>query len=383
MAAATGTERFTLFSFHFQTAAVRSDALRALGALGFDASDTIGNGVFLERSKASLPYSTRVWWNRLGRGKSCKVEMPAFEFMCCHRVHPTSHDFLRSRVRLENCRYAVYVVPVAVGGQGATPGSPADCSEVRAHATAYVHSVRSPMTLVGVASSPLLAGSSLSACGHAAHRSTWLVSVALKKWDSLVQRGERYSLAAVIGEGTFGVVYQAKFDGLACENLVVKKLKRDASSHEVVLKELCFLERCKGASAHIVQLMDVFVANQTVHLVFESWGTSLLAFMRQRLAMQLDVFDRFEIFAVIRDVCEGLAFLHSLHVVHGDVKPENVLVRQCVVGRSSSLVEHRRGALHCKMGDLGTCLEVWLFKLQSFATLRQPSMPPACCVGSC
>ena len=173
-----------------------------------------------------------------------------------------------------------------------------------------------------------------------------------------MQRGERYSLAAARSGGTFGLVYQAKFDGLACENLVVKKLKRDTSSHEVVLKELCFLERCKVASARIVQLMDVYVANKTVHFVLEAWGTSLFAFMKQRLAMQLDVFDRFEIFVVIRDLCEGLAFLHNLYVVHGDVKPENVLVRQCDVGRSSSLAKHRRGALHCKLGDLGTCLEV-------------------------
>ncbi len=125
----------------------------------------------------------------------------------------------------------------------------------------------------------------------------------------------RYSLDRVVGHGTHGVVF-AGFDGLL-ERDVAIKVFRSASKSEV-LREGRILAQLDHPN--VVRVLDVGSTAGFVYLVtalVDGWT------IRQRVRMGLDWR---EICGLFIQAGRGLAAAHRACVVHGDVKPGNILV---------------------------------------------------------
>ena len=105
------------------------------------------------------------------------------------------------------------------------------------------------------------------------------------------------------------------------------------------------LDRCSGHPC-VVQLLDVFASpppTSRIHLVFELWGKDLAA-----VAHGSSSFSPQQLRAVASEVLSELCHLHGSGVIHGDLKPANILARD---GGGD-------GLLRCKLADVGCAVEV-------------------------
>lgn len=106
-----------------------------------------------------------------------------------------------------------------------------------------------------------------------------------------------------------------------------------------VIQEIYVLEKSLGHQS-IVQLVDVF-NSKVPHLVFEYVGEDLSKVLQRGGALGPD-----NVRHCILDLAGALDFVHSLGLLHGDLKPQNILC-------------HWRGpALQLKLADFGSVVLV-------------------------
>lgn len=126
-----------------------------------------------------------------------------------------------------------------------------------------------------------------------------------------------------IGEGTYGVVYKAK-DTTTGEIVALKKVRFNVSRDGVPvtsIRELRVLQKCQHPN--IVKLQKVVTGSQpdSVFLVFE--------YCEHDLGRLLDImqtpFSMSEVKCLLRQLLQGVAFLHENWVMHRDIKMSNLL----------------------------------------------------------
>lgn len=135
---------------------------------------------------------------------------------------------------------------------------------------------------------------------------------------------DRYDIEAVLGRGGSGVVYRA-FDRVIGDRVAIKVLHRallpfGADARALLSEEVRLARRV--THAHVVRLHDVGEADGMAFLTMELVdGPSLAAVVASHGALAPDVVE-----AIARQLLRGLAAAHEHGVVHGDLKPHNVLV---------------------------------------------------------
>ena len=137
-------------------------------------------------------------------------------------------------------------------------------------------------------------------------------------------RMHRFEKGDVLGQGTFGVVYQAteRATGraVAIEKMRVSTTKEGASF--TALREIKLLQEIRHPN--VVELLDVFVHKSSICLVFEYCDTDLESLIRAKQV----VLSGEQVRSLMEQLLRGLAVLHAGWVVHRDVKPGNVLVQR-------------------------------------------------------
>ena len=141
----------------------------------------------------------------------------------------------------------------------------------------------------------------------------------------------RYELQELLGEGGLGAVYKAldrlRADLPPTEQHVAIKLLRDSGQASAgQLGEL--MRECRLAQSlshpNIVRVYDVDRDGECAFLVMELLrGMSLRRLLQELPARRLRTADAL---AVIRDIGAAVAYSHSRHVIHGDLKPTNVML---------------------------------------------------------
>src|SRR5437588_1749711 len=132
----------------------------------------------------------------------------------------------------------------------------------------------------------------------------------------------RYELHAVIGEGTFGRVYRGRDRRLA-RAVAVKVIKpwwaEDPDWVRRFEREAQLTARV--IDPRIVQIFDVGQAEEGLYYVAELVdGESVAARVRHGPLPPRDARD------IAEQLCRALGSAHAQRVVHGDIKPANVLV---------------------------------------------------------
>jgi tRNA A-37 threonylcarbamoyl transferase component Bud32 len=143
----------------------------------------------------------------------------------------------------------------------------------------------------------------------------------ITKPKSLKRSASEYTISdELLGKGSYGYVYRASrvssTDGEA--RLAVKRFKKDTSDDDI-LAEAYILDRCRR-NPHFVQLIDVFKDTSGYALVFEDGGSSLSD------VLATAVITPAQIRVVAANINSALAHLHSILMIHCDVKPSNILV---------------------------------------------------------
>ena len=131
-----------------------------------------------------------------------------------------------------------------------------------------------------------------------------------------------YEVRRLIGHGGMGEVYEAKH--LRLDRFVALKVIRgykldDPISHDRFLKEMA--NAGKLDHPNIVRAHDAWEEDGCLYLVFELLeGKSLQVLFGQEKEQKIsDVFDS------MLGICAALEHLHSLQLIHCDVKPANII----------------------------------------------------------
>lgn len=132
-----------------------------------------------------------------------------------------------------------------------------------------------------------------------------------------------YGFVKVLGEGHFGRVLLAKdrrtHDKFAVK--VIRKEKSELRNATLIQRELEILRLVNHKN--IVRLYDLFDTTDKLYLVLEYMpGGHLFEVLSNRGIH----FSEERASIIVRDILEGLEYLHERGIVHRDVKPENILL---------------------------------------------------------
>eukprot|EP00002_Diphylleia_rotans_P004357 TRINITY_DN13189_c0_g1_i1.p1 TRINITY_DN13189_c0_g1~~TRINITY_DN13189_c0_g1_i1.p1 ORF type:complete len:984 (-),score=170.12 TRINITY_DN13189_c0_g1_i1:881-3832(-) len=141
--------------------------------------------------------------------------------------------------------------------------------------------------------------------------------------DILGSGENQYIIMDLLGQGTFGQVVSC-ISQPSNQQVAVKVIKNQTPYYNQALVEINILEKLGPVSdrGHLVKLIDHFTHHNHLCLVFELLGISLLDLIVQN---QYRGFSTNLIRVITRQLLESLVVLEEQHIIHCDLKPENVL----------------------------------------------------------
>lgn len=134
---------------------------------------------------------------------------------------------------------------------------------------------------------------------------------------------EQYNFIRLIGEGGMGKVYEA-YDNTLKRKVAVKRIRPELLKNGTFREQFLSEARTVAMLRHpsIVEIYTVIETTTSLYLVFEYVDG-------QTLETRLDI-DNYipfnEIKEIFKSVCAGLAYAHSLDIVHCDLKPGNIMI---------------------------------------------------------
>jgi len=136
---------------------------------------------------------------------------------------------------------------------------------------------------------------------------------------------ENYKLDKVLGQGSYAVVRLA-IDKETSEKVAIKTYEKfklnDVHKRKNVKREISILQSLDHPN--IIKLYKTIDTVTQLHLVTEFIGTqSLHSYIKPKPSRRLPEAEARKIFT---QVIEGLGYLHSLDIVHRDIKLENLLL---------------------------------------------------------
>ncbi|KAG8039533.1 hypothetical protein G9C98_008176 [Cotesia typhae] len=131
---------------------------------------------------------------------------------------------------------------------------------------------------------------------------------------------DKYENIEVVGEGSYGIVIKCRHRETG-EIVAIKKFletEEDVHVRKMAFREIRMLKKLRHDN--LVNMIEVFRRRKRFYLVFEYLDHTVLDELE--VSSNGPQVSRRYIFQVLR----GLNFCHSNHIMHRDVKPENVLV---------------------------------------------------------
>ena len=139
---------------------------------------------------------------------------------------------------------------------------------------------------------------------------------------------DSYTFIKVIGKGSFGQVYLTSKEGHS-EFFATKIIKKEIADSKKIKKyfhnELKILKEVKHKN--IMQLIEVKQTNENYYLVCELCnGGSLRQCVNKYIKMYQKPFSEEITQYLMRQIVEALKYLHGRHIMHRDLKLDNILV---------------------------------------------------------
>jgi serine/threonine protein kinase len=175
-----------------------------------------------------------------------------------------------------------------------------------------------------------------------------------------------FELQECIGRGRSGSVYrarQAALDRAVAVKLLSEEFRNDPE------KLAAFITEAKRAGRlshpHVVQVHDVIQADGECLLAMELMDESASDRLRDG-----GPFDELSVLRIIRDTARALAFASERHLVHRDVKPDNILVNEQGIWKLADL------GIAIAIGDDGTAVQERVFGTPFYVAPEQAKGGP-------
>jgi serine/threonine protein kinase len=162
----------------------------------------------------------------------------------------------------------------------------------------------------------------------------------------------RYKISSKLGEGGFGEVYKA-YDSHLKQTLAIKILPdNEAAAQETLTREFKTLSQLQHPN--LVRVFDYgILPPHTPYFTMELIdGQNLREFLRDKTNI-------FAIPTIIRQVLEALSYLHKNRILHGDIKPENIVI-----------TEDKQHEIETKLLDFGLAMSLGDERKLMSGTLR-------------
>lgn len=135
---------------------------------------------------------------------------------------------------------------------------------------------------------------------------------------------EKYEKIGQVGEGTYGKVYKAK-SKVTGELVALKRIRMETEKEGfpiTAMREIKLLQKLRHK--RIVQLTEIMVSKGSVYMVLEYMDHDLTGV----LGHPEFKFEPAHAKSLVKQMLEGVAFLHHMGVLHRDIKGSNLLLNK-------------------------------------------------------
>ncbi|CAD8165825.1 unnamed protein product [Paramecium octaurelia] len=142
-----------------------------------------------------------------------------------------------------------------------------------------------------------------------------------------VQIQDEYQAESVLGRGSYATVLELtnlftkkQYAAKCIDQQRINEKKNGQKQLQQEIETMRILSEQKHDN--ILLLHELYIGNQNYYLVMEmAKGGSLLSLMKKRQTL----FSRSDIKLIMKQLLEGLLFIHHHNIMHRDLKPENIL----------------------------------------------------------
>jgi serine/threonine protein kinase len=139
---------------------------------------------------------------------------------------------------------------------------------------------------------------------------------------NIIETHAKYEVLERLGEGNYGIVFLARHQEVKRE-VAIKVLSGAKAAFSELQQEMWVQGRL--SHPNIVSVIDFTAADEKGQLILEYVENSLQKILAECASRRKPVTVQFAL-QVIKGCMEGLAYAHDNGIVHGDIKPGNILI---------------------------------------------------------